>query len=103
AVAGAGQVNLGDAFGGDTGEEWIERLRELAAPVGVQELGIGDQDAGPAPDPVVAERELTGGLNGAAECSGGRAVGAVAGGEIAGVLLKNAGRLDRIGAIHQAM
>ena len=67
AVAGAGQVELGNAFGGDAGEERVERLRELAAPVVVQELGIGDQDAGPAPDPVVAEPELAGGLNGAAE------------------------------------
>jgi hypothetical protein len=67
AIAGAGQVDLGNAFGGDAGEERVEGLRELAAPVVVQELGIGDQDTGPAPDPILAEPELSGGLHGAAE------------------------------------
>ena len=78
AVAGAGQVELRHAFGGDAGVERIERADELAELIVGQELGVGHQQPGPAPHPFVVDRELARGLDGAAERVRGRAAGTVA-------------------------
>ena len=96
AVAGAGQINLRNALGGNAGMERIKRAEELGELIVVQKLAVRHQQSGPSPHPLVGQRELAGGLDGAAEGIGGRAVRTVAIGKIARVLLKNAGGFDRV-------
>lgn len=98
AVAAAGEVDLRHAFGGEPGVERIEIADQLVELVVEQELGVGHQQPGPAPHPLVAQRELPRGLGRAAEGVRGRAARTVACGEIAGIELVDAGDGDRIRA-----
>ena len=83
--------------------ERIELADELRQLIVEQELRVGHQQSGPAPHPLVAQRKLSGGLNGAAERVCGRAVGPVAVGEKTRVSLENACGLDRVRALQQAL
>src|SRR5208283_5798025 len=83
----------------NTGMVRIKVVAVKAAQIIVGDEGrIGDQNSGPAPHPFVGQIELAGRYRDTAErlCGGG--VGAVARRKVAGVLLINAGGLNRVTA-----
>src|SRR5689334_8444808 len=96
AFARPAEIKLRDSLGCKTGLQRVEGAGELSQLIVVQKLAIGHQQSGPAPHPFIAERELSGTLDSAAKRAGGRAVGAIARGEITGILLKDSGRSDRV-------
>ena len=82
AIADAGQIELRDRFRRQA-QERAQRILVLGKPVVREEVVVRQQNAVPAPDPFVVERELALGVDAAAEL-------AVAG-------LTGEGALDRAG------
>src|ERR1700730_5268799 len=103
ALAGTAEIKLRDSLRRKAGLERIKGAGKLPKLIVVQKLAIRHQQSGPAPHPFVGQRELACCLNDAANCVRGRAIGTVAVGEIARILLKNSGGSDRISAVEQAM
>ena len=66
AVADAGQIKLRDRFRRQA-QERAQRVLVLGQPVVREEVVVRQQDAVPAPDPFVVERELALGVDAAAE------------------------------------
>ncbi len=97
AAADAGQIKLRDRFRRQA-QERAQRVLVLGQPVVREEVVIRQQDAVPAPDPFVVDRELAFGVEAAAELAvaGLTGVGAL-------VELIDAVGADLVGAVDQAL
>src|SRR5262249_44275024 len=102
-LAGSAQIGLRNTLRGKSGLERIEGAGKLSELIVIYELAVGHQQTGPSPDPLVAQCELSGGLNSAAESVRGRTARAVTRGKIARILLENSGRPDRVRPFKQAL
>ena len=82
-----------------SGSKRIEIVAVKSAQIVVGDKGrVGDQNSGPAPHPFVGQIELAGRYHDAAEGLRGGGVGAVTRRKVAGILLVNAGGLNRVTA-----